>query len=226
MNVTIFGDSYSAGENNHGISYANYLRQEKNIHVRNLAISGSTMGEYSIFPTDGNSLLSMIKNNIVAVKEADVIILQYGLNDAVACAAGNTNLSTVLISFIKALDLIKQINANCKVLFLAVAPPKSLLAECLAENIHEYLANVYLKDFSFFHYIEALDIFDYYNNIVSNICRGACYFYEYMFDTNFRGRDLISDDGIHPSDDGHRCISESLIDALNLIDALKTITNF
>lgn len=66
MKVVFFGDSLTVGEGNKNISFADLAFQDAT-KVK-LCESGSTVGEYSIYPVDGNSLLSKLFQNVRDVK--------------------------------------------------------------------------------------------------------------------------------------------------------------
>ena len=115
MNL-FFGDSLTAGENNNNISFVDYVKG----NTMNLGISGTTIGEYSIYPVDGNSLLGVINRNQNAIKTSDKIFLEYGCNDVAAIMCGFATIQIVTVSLVKAIDWIKQLNPRCKIYFLAL----------------------------------------------------------------------------------------------------------
>ena len=66
MKNLFFGDSLTSGENNDGKSFVEYIP-----HSEKVGVSGTTIGEYSIYPVDGYSLLSQIPRNIEKIKKAE-----------------------------------------------------------------------------------------------------------------------------------------------------------
>ena len=119
MRVLVIGDSMVSGENNKGKSFADYLSVSGS--VIKVGVSGTTLGEYSLYPVEGYSLLAQIKRYEIAVKQADVILLHYGVNDASALLLGNTTTKQVIVSLVKALDYIAQLNPKAVVKFLTLS---------------------------------------------------------------------------------------------------------
>ena len=115
MKVLIFGDSISAGSNSK-VKYSDYFDCE----VKNLAVSGTTIGEYSIYPVDGYSLLSLYDKDDY-IKDADVILLEYGINDASAVMCDFTDTNKVMLNFVKVLDGIRQLNSKADIKMLAIS---------------------------------------------------------------------------------------------------------
>lgn len=142
MNL-FFGDSLTAGENNNDTSFVDYVKG----NTMNLGISGTTIGEYSIYPVDGNSLLGVINRNQNAIKYADKIFLEYGCNDVAAIMCGFATIQTVTVSLVKAIDWIKQLNPVCKIYFLALGDEGAI--NTFAGNECYYLENDYFSKFDF-----------------------------------------------------------------------------
>lgn len=198
MNL-FFGDSLTAGENNNDVSFVDYVKGNS----INLGISGTTIGEYSIYPVDGNSLLSVIARNQETIKCADTICLEYGCNDVAAIMCGFATIQTVTVSLIKAIDWIRQLNPFCKIYFLALG--NESIITTFAGNECYYLENNYFSRFDFKFPISVFS--DTYNKILTNIDRICDIIY--MFDSEVSS-DWLSDDGVHPSNAGHIEIASNI----------------
>lgn len=198
MNL-FFGDSLTAGENNNDISFVDYVRG----NTMNLGISGTTIGEYSIYPVDGNSLLGVINRYQNAIKNADKIFLEYGCNDVAAIMCGFATVQTVTVSFVKAIDWIKQLNPFCKIYFLALGDEGAI--STFAGNECYYLENNYFSKFDFKFPVSVFS--DIYNKILINIDKICDIIY--MFDGEVSS-DWLSSDGVHPSNAGHIEIASNI----------------
>ena len=198
MNL-FFGDSLTAGENNNDTSFVDYARG----NTMNLGISGTTIGEYSIYPVDGNSLLGVINRYQNAIKNADKIFLEYGCNDVAAIMCGFATVQTVTVSLVKAIDWIKQLNPFCKIYFLALGDEGAI--STFAGNECYYLENNYFSKFDFKFPVSVFS--DIYNKILTNIDKICDIIY--MFDGEVSS-DWLSDDGVHPSNAGHIEIASNI----------------
>lgn len=198
MNL-FFGDSLTAGENNNDISFVDYVRG----NTMNLGISGTTIGEYSIYPVDGNSLLGVINRFQNAIRTADKIFLEYGCNDVAAIMCGFATIQTVTVSLVKAIDWIKQLNPFCKIYFLALGDEGAI--STFAENECRYLENDYFSKFDFKFPVSVFS--DIYSKILTNIDKICDIIY--MFDGEVSS-DWLSSDGVHPSNDGHIEIASNI----------------
>lgn len=199
MNL-FFGDSLTAGENNNDTSFVDYVKGNS----LNLGISGTTIGEYSIYPVDGNSLLGVINKYQNAIKNADKIFLEYGGNDVAAIMCGFATVQTVVVSLVKALDWIKQLNPQSKVYFLALGDKKTVY-EFALNNSH-YLEHEYFSKFDFkFPPSIYSKIYDEILDKISKICDII-----FMFKSDEFSDELLSDDNLHPNDEGHKIIAKNI----------------
>lgn len=198
MKVTFFGDSFTSGEGNDNFSFVEQLP----FIVRNYGVSGTTIGEYSIYPVDGNSLLSVIPRHSDQIKNSDIVCLEYGINDTTAIMCGFTTLQRVIISFVKALDSIKQINPRCKIVFLSLSNNDIIIKE-YAELQCAYLECEYFKDYDFNMpetfwantYISLIEAIKKSCEVIPMIT------YENFFD------EYLSDDKVHPNNEGYERIA-------------------
>jgi lysophospholipase L1-like esterase len=205
MSSIFFGDSITEGSNS-AMNFCQYLSQTQG-NCFNEGVSGTTIGEYSIYPVDGNSLLEKYKKSFY-LPAVDNIFLEYGINDVSAVMCGFTSLQTVIISFIKALDGIKQVNEKADIKFLALATNHDIIYKHSKLQC-DYLKNDYFKGYDF--------------NFPVNICTA---YYEQLieaigkkieiipmiddmrfFDEN---AECISNDNLHPNEKGHSIIAENI----------------
>lgn len=206
MNIIFYGDSLTSGENNQFVSYVHYFEEAltdkvDNLNVFNQGISGSTIGDYSIYPVINGDLLHQLANtSLKSLSEADYIFLEYGINDSTAIVSRYVSIEHVLIDIIKCEDFIHQINAKCKIYFVAFS---GSIVDDFANSQHLYLKNNYLK------HIDELKPSSYeikrlYNTIVKVASD--------IFDrTLFIDLDIDMDkDGLHPNNEGYMKIGEEL----------------
>ena len=200
--VLFFGDSLTSGENSK-VKYTDFLPDAWNIS--NYAVSGTTIGEYSIYPVDGNSLLGQIGKHQQEIKEATHIFIEYGSNDVSAIMCGFATLQTVVISLVKAIDWIKQINSKARIIYLI--PGGDEVIKDKSYNMCSYLENIYFNrfDFKFPSSIYSQTFIDLVCNIKS-ICDIM-----YMFDDEMCKQDYLSSDNLHPSEIGHKRIANNIL---------------
>ena len=201
MQNLFFGDSMTSGENNGNVSYADYISNSIKIGV-----SGTTIGEYSIYPVDGNSLLSLIPKHIKEIKEAENIFIEYGINDTTSILVGNVKATQVLVAFVKALDYIKQINPEAKLYFL-VAENATI---SLALSQYKYLRNDYMKNYWSEDAGNAKDWAQLYEEFISVVVSKSDVKIIEMFNNDKEYRDNLDTDGLHPTDKGYRMIAENI----------------
>ena len=200
--IICFGDSLLEGSNSK-TRYSDYLI-DKDTEVVNMGISGTTIGEYSIYPVDGNSLLSIYAKDD-RIKDADTIILEYGSNDVTAIMCGFTDIDKVMISFVKALDGIRQLNPRAKIKFLSVTDNDIVLLEYAALQC-SYLEEDYFMNYDFkFPVSKWADTYKYFINAVSQ----SVTVIPMILDTEFMDK-YISSDMLHPNEDGHRIIATNI----------------
>ena len=198
MKVAFFGDSLTVGEGNKNISFADLAFRDAT-KVK-LCESGSTVGEYSIYPVDGNSLLSKLFQNVRDVKNSDLIVLEYGVNDASAVLAENATYRKVILSVVKALDFIKQ-NSNAKVMWLRPFLPFSFYSN----NQVSYVFNEYCKGIFTSHREDWAYIF---NNFYNDICKIVPVVAG--IDSESVLQSVIIKDKIHINMNGHKILAKKL----------------
>ena len=207
--IVFFGDSLTAGSNSRR-RFTHYLEDALvgNV-IYNFAVSGTTIGEYSIYPVDGESLLSQIAKHKESIISATDIFIEYGSNDVSAVMCGFATVQTVTVSLVKAIDWINQLNPNARIIFLVPGSDSVIYAKSV-EMCH-YLEHDYFKQFDFSFpdtlYCET------YKKIIQNvsiICDTM-----YMFDDGMLDSKYLSDDGIHPNDSGHYRIAQNILSQYN-----------
>lgn len=96
-NKAIFvGDSTSQGYDNEDYSFVDIFEENGDFgEVIKLAVGGATLGPYQIVEAaNGYSCIEQIQNNIEEFADADVVIIQYCLNDINALAKSKIALGT------------------------------------------------------------------------------------------------------------------------------------
>lgn len=204
MSFLFFGDSLTEGDNC-DTRFTEFLPDEWDIW--NFGVSGTTIGEYSIYPVDGNSLLSQIGKNQDMIRYASHIFIEYGSNDISAIMCGFTTIQTVIVSFVKAIDWIKQLNPYVKIYFLTFGE-KDVVCD-RADRMCNYLKNDYFKSFNF-DFPSSIYV-KLYNELVDNISK-LCGTIS-IFDSSMIGK-YISDDNIHPDALGHKRIAQHIVEGI------------
>ena len=203
MTTIFFGDSLTAGTNCDK-KYTDFIPEGWGVH--NHAISGTTIGDYSIYPVDGYSLLDRIDKYKSQVELADTIFIEYGSNDVSAIMCGFASEQMVIVSLVKALDWIKQLNPKAEIIFLI--PGDEEVVWYLATSMCNYLEHDYFGKFNFkFPVSKYVYIFMNLLKEVEKVCKVMYMFYTTMLNENY-----ISDDNIHPNEKGHRHIAQNIIE--------------
>lgn len=201
MDSVFLGDSFTAEEANNWSSFVNYMPGV----VHNVGISGTTMGEYSIYPVDGNSLVSMVYKQSSFIKRADVIFIEYGINDTSAIMCGFSDIRKCVVSFVKAIDAIKQINPRAKIYFLSLSN-RSDIIHLFANAQCKYLEEEYFGGYNFSFPVSKwretyLQLISYIERKVDTIP---------MFDSIDWDTE-IGEDGLHPNDLGYQNIANNIV---------------
>ena len=202
MSLLFFGDSLTEGDNC-DTTFTEFLPLEFDIY--NYGVSGTTIGEYSIYPVDGNSLLSQIEHHKNDIRCASDIFIEYGSNDVSAVMCGFATVQTVTVSFVKAIDWINQLNDDVNIHFLAFGSDAVIKAK--GTNMCSYLEKDYFSKFDFKFPVSVY--IQIYNEIVHNISKVCDIMY--MFDDDMVGSEFLSDDNIHPNTLGHKRIADNIL---------------
>ena len=201
--ILFFGSSTTAGENSE-VKFTDFLETKQ--VVKNLGIPGTTLGEYSIYPVDGNSLLSLIKKHEGLIKTCDEIVLEYGINDVTAIMCGFTTTRSVMVTFVKALDAIRQLNPTVDIKFLTISFDPDTIYE-YSVKMCKYLSDIYFKGYD-------IDIY--------SPRWGRVYWdlFEQIFKKNLDCREMFKDkneylenlssDNLHVNEVGHKIIAKNI----------------
>lgn len=205
MKLVFYGDSLTSGENNSFISYVDKLRDKfPSNEIIKFGVSGTTTGEYSLYPVEGDSLISQLHRTVLTFKDCDLIFLEYGINDVSAIVCGKTSLTNVLLEFRKCVDFIRQNNSRCKIIFLTVAD-----VSLMSELQYKYLSEDYLADVRDLVYID----YSSWSKIYISICSFAKKLCDYVFELYPVGLDMrnfMDTDNLHPNDAGYDEISKHI----------------
>ena len=198
------------GDNNGGRGIFYYCQKHyPNAHME--GCSGTTFGEYSLYPVDGESLSCMVTQSEAFKYRRDIVVLEYGVNDASSVCAGNVSMEIVLNTFRKCVDKIRQLFPNCEIVFLRLSD-EAMRSEAAGQI--SYLKDDYLSD-----------VFSVMGVNVSNT--NWANRWEWAYKTivelaellcdrsiSIMNPALISEDGMHPSESGYIDIAQTVHAAL------------
>ena len=201
--ILFFGDSIISAENNH---FDGIVEKLNNKNYINLGISGTCIGNYSLYPVGSNNLIDLIYKEESKIKEANTIFLEYGSNDISSVILKYTTINNILIELNKILDFIKQVNPKTNIYFILLGKNKYTFSSGQVD----YLKNSYLKDINelifsnlsnkelYSMWLDNYDIFEeYVKRMVNNII-------ELPFLDNYH----LDSDNMHPNDLGYKEISK------------------
>lgn len=212
MKLLFIGDSITEGQGSG--SYVEYVAKLLPGHqVKKLGISGTTIGEYSLYPVEGDSLLYKLKTEEYkqAIRDADLIYLEYGCNDISAVVAGNVTYSQVLFAFVKAIDAIHQINCKAQITFLALSC-SSLILQKFSKNVISYL-NEYYKAISYCLPSAAVNAWaKKYQEFIEDI-QGTVEVVDMILSTLFL-EDYLAEDKLHPTLEGYEIIAYEIVNSI------------
>ena len=160
--ILFFGDSITSGENN---NFNGFVEKLNNKECINLGVSGTCLGNYSLYPVGKNNLTDLVIKEKDKIKDADVMFIEYGSNDISSVLLNYTNINNCLIELVKAVDAISQINDNARLYFVCLGENKKRFAKGQVD----YLKNDYFKnlDDALFKDLKEEDLYDkwlgYYN---------------------------------------------------------------
>ena len=217
MNLVFYGDSITSGENNNYISYVNYIEQavlvdDSTTTVKNFGVSGSTFGDYSIYPVMHGSALDIIDATAEHIKCADYVFLEYGVNDSASAMTNYADLAKIVMSIVKCQDFIHQLNPGCKIVFISFG---GSLLNLIAYGQEEYLKNYYLRSVEpFFKNLSYHDFISTYK-IISE---AASRVFDITLDIDVSGfsKELLDSDNMHPNDDGYQTLAKTILNEIKL----------
>ena len=177
----------------------------KDYNVTILGVSGSCFGNYSIYPVE-STLYTMIDKNEDILYKADLIVIEFGVNDAAAVSLGYVDLLKVYISINRAVDYIKQIS-SAKLLFILAVNPDSIQFTDYLFKYTTYLNTEYLLNGI---NCKLLDL--------DNAYRSIYVFIKQNFSLITMDKDLYNNldvDNIHPNGEGYKEFAERLTKYIN-----------
>lgn len=202
MKSLFLGDSITEGLNNGGKSFPDYFYLGK---VKKDGVSGTTLGEYSIYPVDGLAMTSRICLLGKKVRWADTIFIEFGTNDIAACLAGYAVYEQVLVSFIKLLDAIKQTNPKADVYFLSLTQDLEDLSKFAGVYV-KYMKEDYLRGYEWA--FKPSDFVLAYKRLVSDVEKRVHVIP--MFRKGQLMAALDEKDGLHPDAKGYCTIANNI----------------
>ena len=205
--IVCIGDSITSGENNNFVSYVPKLQTllGSNYSVEGIGISGITLDNYSIYPVGyDESILSLILKNKSTLSTADIIVLEFGVNDASALTVKNVTFRQVAIALTKVLDAISQINSSAKIYFLSNTP-QYIPVEYALEHC-QYLQNYFDGIFT---PISPKEWLSNYKSICTLVGSREVFVVP-MYESGFQLYEYLSEDRIHPTDAGYEVIARNV----------------
>lgn len=208
--ILFFGDSITSGENNNFNGFVEKLNKKECV---NLGVSGTCIGDYSLYPVGNNNFNELIIKEKDKIKDADIIFVEYGSNDISSVLLNYTNIKNCLIELVKAVDAISQINDNAKLYFVSLGENKKRFAKGQVN----YLKNDYFKniDDALFKdlneeelYEKWLGDYNFFDFFVKKCIRN-------VINLPLLDDSEIDKDNIHPNDKGYAKISKFIEGVIN-----------
>lgn len=203
-----FGDSITSAENN---NFNGYVEKLKLQNFKNYGVSGTCIGDYSLYPVEDTNLIQLLYKKRDEIKNADRIFLEYGSNDISSIICEYTTIKVVMIEFVKCIDYIRQNNLNCEIYYISLGDNLSFFARGQIEYLkNEYFNNIsdllFTKDSLIDKWIET------YNEFISYISKMNLK----MIKLPILNDSEFDIDGIHPNDIGYNKISNKFKEILKL----------
>lgn len=201
--LVVFGDSFAEGK-----SFVSKLHSS--YRIKNLALSGTTVGDYSIYPVGRNCLLDRLYDNKKVVKKADIIMLEYGINDASSMYSKYADITGVMFDLVKAYDFIKQNNPAADIVFVLLTnKPEGMLH--YASTHAKYIKNEYTRGVMYvydtpYRWKECYQLFAQAVRAVFGE-KNVIYMVDKMEDLT---KNLCSDK-MHPNELGHSIIARNIL---------------
>lgn len=213
-NLVVFGDSLAEGANNNNYSFVDVLRESGEFtNVVNISKGGATVGPYqTIESASGYSLIEQIENHISDIQNADIIICEYAVNDMVSVMDGKVEIGsdddkstdiTVCGYVKKAIERIYELNPHVALHWFYPLP---------REFNELKMGSLYGTD--------GVDTAMLFDAVVlrSAIAKGCYVITPINYNMN-----LTSSDGLHPNTEGHKAISNSIINGLYSVQHLLPV---
>lgn len=203
MKLLFIGNSFTAGENNNFVGYVQYL--DKSYDSTPIGISGTTIGEYSLYLVDGFSLLLQIDKYKEEIVKAETIFLEYGINDISSMLGNKVPYHGILDTLDKAISALKQINPTAKIKFLVLSLDNEVIIS-YANNHHEYLTKDYYPNQDINHIKQMWA--DNYIKIIKDISN-RLETIPMILDLNQLNK-YLAKNTMHPSKEGYKIIANNI----------------
>lgn len=201
--LVVFGDSVGEGANNDNYSYVDMLGESGLFSsVVNACVGGATVGSYqSEASASGYDLISQIERYVSDIRDADIILLEYGGNDVGAVMNGTVQMGTVYDDKTattvcgcvqKALERIYELNPSAKV----------------------HWVNVMLTDWDRTNMVFGDDFADNVMLFMATALRKCAIDGMYIIQAPFAAYHYISSDNLHPNTAGHKYITALILNGL------------
>lgn len=199
MNL-FFGDSLTSGENNNYKGYVEYLKELYHKKGKNLGVSGTCIGDYSLYPVGDTNLIQLLYKNVKNIKKADKIFLEYGSNDVSSICASCTPFRKVEIELNKCINFITQTNPKAEIYFITLGQN----VETEANGQCAYLAYDYL------HNMKILTGPEFWKKLYAMFVDFIETLPVFIITLPLLTKDELDTDNMHPNDAGYRKIAETV----------------
>ena len=201
--LLFIGDSFTAGEDNNFVSYAQYL--DKNYDSTQIGVPGTTIGEYSLYLVDGFSLLSQIDKYKEKIVNTDTIFLEYGINDISSMIGNKVSYQQILAALDKAISALNHINPNANIKFLVLSLDNEVIIS-YANNHHEYLTKDFYPNQDIIHVKQMWA--DNYIKLIKDISNRLDII-PMILDLNQLNK-YFAKNAMHPSKEGYKIIANNI----------------
>ena len=198
--LVVFGDSIGEGANNNTYSFVDILEESGVFEsVVKACYSGAGIGSYD---TNGYDLNSQIERYTSDVRNADIIILEYGANDcnfvlngtAMGNRSDTASATTVCGYTQKAINRIRELNSTAVI----------------------HWVNVFSKDWNKLSTFAGNDYADVYTLFLATVMKKVMDNDIYIIDISnvFATAAWLSNDGLHPNTAGQKVIANTIMTGL------------
>lgn len=215
----------SYGQGNDAYSFVDMAKESGLFKsVFKAARSGATLGPYQTDPTaEGYSCIEQIAANMNAVKEADIIFIQYGFNDIVALtenaveigSSKNTADDITICGYVRKIcETIYRNNPTVDVKFLNIGHRKEVI-----EQVAQSMLDIYTELGWSFNKDLFIEHAHKWNDVVISVIRSYGIEIIELLDNGFNEINrqyLQCGDRCHPSTAGHKRISSHILGSMNV----------
>lgn len=213
--VYCLGDSFTSGDNvRREHSFPTLINNNDGWLAWNHGVGGTTFGDYSIYPVQsGISTLFQLSSTDILLS-ADVVLVEFGINDASALSVKYTDIRTVTIEITKYFDLLHQlISKRCKVYLLSFSSSDTILRQ-YAQRHHDYLKNDYFKHCWNTVKFESNEWADNYSKVLQIAANYTDDVISMISDAEFVSDFQFDVDNIHPDKAGYQMIANNILQAI------------